>query len=296
MPSATGTYDARVTATARSLELRSVAHGIADELPFTVEEVVLTGSVSRGVADDISDIEMLIVTEGEVDLGDCFLFAARCGVTDLGMGEQGRPTSDSGYRRPRCSRLSRSRWSRAYAAICSTPTSTAADHRERRATARTWPPWTSSVSGSSAAGEDLADYPDELANAQIEAAALDRGGFHASGLLTLLRPGERLALVEWLVDDAVRIVRIVFALNRIWPPTLKRIVDRTGALTVKPDRLAERIAEALTEPDPRRALLAMSQVQAETLALAPDGPNVERARKWIGEGRQCLAHPTTPGP
>jgi hypothetical protein len=67
-------------------------------------------------------------------------------------------------------------------------------------------------------------------------------------------------------------------------------------LTVKPDRLAERIAEALTEPDPQRALLAMAQLQAETLALAPDGPNVERARKWISEGRQILAHPTSPRP
>ena len=70
---------------------------------------------------------------------------------------------------------------------------------------------------------DSADYPDELAAAQIEAAALKWGGFHASGLLTLLRPGERLALVEWMVDDAARIVRIVFALNRVWQPTLKRI-------------------------------------------------------------------------
>jgi hypothetical protein len=143
--------------------------------------------------------------------------------------------------------------------------------------------------------ERLRHYPDELANAQIEAAALKWGGFHASGLLTLLRPGERLALVEWLVDDAVRIVRIVFVLNRVWPPTLKRIADRTATLTVKPDRLAERIAEALTEPDPQRSLLAMAQLQAETLALAPDGPNVERARKWIGEGRHILAHPTSPG-
>jgi hypothetical protein len=94
-----------------------------------------------------------------------------------------------------------------------------------------------------------------------------------------------------MVDDAARIVRIVFALNRVWQPTLKRIADRTATLTLKPDRLAERIVEALTEPDPQRALLIMAQLQVETLALAPDGPNVERARKWISEGRQILAHP-----
>ena len=283
-----------MTETARSLELRSVAQEIADELPSTVEEVVLTGSVSRGVADDISDIEMLIVTEGEVDLGDCFLLAARCGVTDLGTwGEQGGPTQRvSGYRDAVPVELIW--WSHAHAdsaldSIFTGALTASADAIANGLALRT--------SGLLAQWQErLRHYPDELANAQIEAAALKWGGFHASGLLTLLRPGERLALVEWLVDDAARIVRIVFALNRVWQPTLKRIADRTAVLTVKPDRLAERIAEALTEPDPQRALLAMAQLQAETLALAPDGPNVERARKWISEGRQILAHPTSPRP
>ena len=121
----------RVTATARSLELRSVAQGIADELPSTVEEVVLTGSVSRGVADDISDIEMLIVTEGEVDLGDCFLLAARCGVTDLGTwGEQGGPTQRvSGYRDAVPVELIW--WSRAYADSALDSIFTGAPHCER---------------------------------------------------------------------------------------------------------------------------------------------------------------------
>jgi len=91
-----------------------------------------------------------------------------------------------------------------------------------------------------------------------------------------------------MVDDAVRVVRILFALNRVWQPTLKRVADRTAALTHKPERLAERIDEALTEPDPRRALLVMIELQLETLALAPDGPNVNRARKWLSEGREIL--------
>ena len=48
--------------TAKTAELRAVAQRMADTLPRDIEEVVLTGSVSRGVADDVSDIEMLIVT------------------------------------------------------------------------------------------------------------------------------------------------------------------------------------------------------------------------------------------
>ena len=89
-----------MTATSRSGELRSLAQAIADALPETVDEVVVTGSVSRGVADDVSDIEMLIVTRSELGLEDCFSLAAACGLTDLGTwGPQGVPTKRvSGYR------------------------------------------------------------------------------------------------------------------------------------------------------------------------------------------------------
>jgi nucleotide-binding universal stress UspA family protein len=136
--------------------------------------------------------------------------------------------------------------------------------------------------------ERLRHYPDELAAARIEDAALTWGGFAPAGLLTIVRPGERLALVERMVDDAARVVRIVFALNRVWQPTLKRLADRAAALPVKPDRLAERIEEALTEPDPRRAVLVMTRLQADTVALAPDGPNINRARTWLSEAIEIL--------
>ena len=86
--------------TARTVELRAVAQAIADALPATVEEVVLTGSVSRGVADDVSDIEMLLVTERQLELEECYAIAAACGLTDRGTwGPQGVPTKRvSGYR------------------------------------------------------------------------------------------------------------------------------------------------------------------------------------------------------
>jgi len=86
--------------TARRVELRAIAQTIADALPTTVEEVVLTGSVARDVANEVSDIEMLIVTGGELDLEHCLALAAASGVTDLGTwGQQRVPTKRvSGYR------------------------------------------------------------------------------------------------------------------------------------------------------------------------------------------------------
>lgn len=41
--------------------------------------------------------------------------------------------------------------------------------------------------------------------------------------------------------------------------------------------------EALTEPDPLRAMLVMSELQVDTADLAPTGPNIERARRWLRE-------------
>src|SRR5204862_868441 len=109
--------------------------------------------------------------------------------------------------------------------------------------------------------ERLRHYPDELATARIEDAALTWGGFAPAGLLTIVRPGERLALVERMVDDALRVVRLVFALNRVWQPTAKRLAARAATLPVKPERMAERIEEALTEPDPRRAVIVLTELQ-----------------------------------
>ncbi|MGH3003890.1 MAG: hypothetical protein ACRDM1_14720 [Gaiellaceae bacterium] len=281
-----------MTATARSVQLRAVAQEIANALPTTVEEVVLTGSVSRNVADDVSDIEMLNVTRGELDLTSCCSLAAACGVTDLGTwGPRGTPTKRvSGYRDGVPVELIW--WSHAHAeteidAVFAGERSVTADALANGVALRT--------SGLLAQWQErLRDYPDDLAAAWIEDAALTWGGFAPAGLLTLLRPGDRLALLERMVDDAARVVRIVFALNRVWQPTHKRLADRAATLTHKPERLAERIAEALTAPDPRRAVLVLTELQAETVALAPDGPNVERARKWLADAHEILVRQKPP--
>src|SRR5437764_1843477 len=84
----------------RTEELRALAQQIADALPPVVEEVVLTGSVSRGVADEVSDIEMLLVTTEPLDLDACYGHARAAGLERLGTwGPQGPPACRvSGYR------------------------------------------------------------------------------------------------------------------------------------------------------------------------------------------------------
>src|SRR2546423_7294801 len=274
-------------ATPRSKELRTLAQRVADALPVEIaEEVVLTGSVSRGMADDVSDIEMLGVTREPLELEACFGLARAAGLEGLDTwGAQDGPARRvSGYRERVPIELVW--WPRDYTearidALFSGEVSSTAD-----ALVHGVPLRTSGLLG--AWQERLREYPPELAAAQIEEAALPWGGFTPAGVLTIVRPDERLSLMEWMFDGAIRVLTIVFALNRVWLPTTKRLSSRVAPLAIKPDRLAERIEEALTESDPRRALLVMTELQLETVLLAPSGPNVDRARTWLAEAAELL--------
>jgi predicted nucleotidyltransferase len=269
-------------ATARTEELRDAASRLVEALPAdVVEEVVVTGSVSRGVADVVSDVELLLVTVEQLDLETCFELARAAGLERLGTwGPQGTETSRvSGYYEDIPFELIW--WSREHADASINAESAAADAIANGVSLRSrglLAEWQ----------ERLRTYPEALAAERIEDAALTWGGFAAAGLLTIARPGERLSLVERMVDDAVRVLRMVYAINRVWQPTTKRVAARAEPLGVKPERLAERIEEALTEPDPLRALIIMTQLQLDTVALAPSGPNVERARAWLAEGLEIL--------
>ena len=266
----------------RSDELRAAAARLVEGIPAdVVPEAVLTGSVSRGVADEVSDVELLLVTSDHLDLEACFALAEGAGLTRLGSwGPQAPETSRvSGYFEEIPFELIW--WSRELADAAIAPESAAADAIAYGVSLRT-------CGLLEAWRERLRTYPAALAAERIEDAALTWGGFAAAGLLTIARPGERLALVERLVDDAVRVLRMLYAINGTWQPTTKRVALRAASLGVKPDRLAERIEAALTEPDPLRALIVMTQLQLDTVALAPSGPNVDRARVWLAEALEIL--------
>ena len=265
--------------TARTRELRELAQKIADAMPPIVEEVVLTGSVSRGVADDVSDIEMLVVTSEPLELEQCFEHARAIGLERLDTwGLQGTDAKRVfGYLEGVPIELIW--WSRDFAetsvnAIVAGEPSGSGDALANGVSLRS--------SGLLDAWQKrLRAYPDEIAARRIEDAALTWGGYAPEGWLTVLRPGDRLALVELIYDDAMRVLRIVYALNRVWQPTSKRLATRVHGLPVRPERLAERIEDALIEPDPLRAMLVMTELQLDTVALAPSGPNIDRARPWL---------------
>jgi lactoylglutathione lyase len=266
--------------------LRALAERVAHALPDVAEEIVLTGSVSRGMADAFSDIEMLVITGDQLSLERCMELAGGAGLKDLDSWGPGDPVE----RRVSGSRegvpLELIWWSRSHAeeridALLHGQASSAADALVYGVVLRT-------VGLLAGWQERLAAYPESLVIARVEEAAVPWGGFSAAGVLTLTRPGDRLALTEWLVDGARRVLTIVFAVNRVWQPTSKRLSQRVAALAVTPDRMAERIEDALLQQDARHALLVMTELQLDAVRLAPSGPGVERARVWLAEALELL--------
>jgi predicted nucleotidyltransferase len=265
---------------ARSDELLALARRVAETLPPEAIEVVLTGSVSRGVADDVSDIEMLVVTEDLLSLDKAFELARRAGLEERdSWGDPSTPTRRVfGYVEGRP--IETIWWSRELAEelFASGGSAEALANGMALRTSGLLARWQ----------EQLADYPEQLVAERVEKAAERWGGFAPAGLLTITRPDCALARMEWLVDSAQRVLTIVFALNRVHQPTAKRLAARVEPLALKPERLAERIEEALAEGDPRSALRQMAELQLDTVRLAPTGPNVDRARTWLAAGIEVL--------
>jgi len=271
-------------------ELRAVAQRVVGGLPADVTEIVLTGSVSRGVADELSDIEMLLVSDELPAYEDAAAAAERAGLARV----------DTWVRRDAPARhlggvfdgqaIELVWWSRAFAEerVRAILACEVLDGRILTADAL--------VHGISlrttGALEDwqvrLGRYPPQLTAALVHEAVLMWRGYQPNGVLTIARPGERVALAERLVDDIRRIVRIVFALNRAWEPTLKRLAARAEPLPVKPQLLAERAEACLAERDPLAALQTVYELAAETLALVPDEIEITPSRAWVAEVLELL--------
>jgi predicted nucleotidyltransferase len=214
-------------ATARSEELRALAQRVADALPPEAIEVVLTGSVSRGVADGVSDIEILVVTEEPVSLAEAFELARLAGLEERdSWGDPATPTR------------------RVFGYVDGQPVETIWWSRElaeesfaaggsAEAVANAVPLRTSGLLESWQAR--LADYPDELAAERIEQAA----SVAASRLPVCSRSCARTPRSPvWSGSSSRRArARDRLRVNRVHQPTAKRLAARVDALRSSPSGL-----------------------------------------------------------
>lgn len=126
----------------------------------------------------------------------------------------------------------------------------------------------------------LRAYPETLVRRLVEDAVA--GWEIPSPRLGAALRGDRLPVQAFLLDDAQRVLRIVFALNRRWePPRWKWLGYHASTLDVAPPRLAERITATLLETDAVLAVTRMLELIRETLTLVPDEIDVAPARAGV---------------
>jgi len=126
--------------------------------------------------------------------------------------------------------------------------------------------------------ERCAEYPETLARRLIED-ALAGWEIPSPRLGGALR-GDRLAVQGFLLNDSQRVLRIVFALNRRWePPRWKWLAHHAAGLELAPLRLAQRVQAALVEPDAVAAVHTVHELAHETLGLLPPEIEADGARR-----------------
>jgi hypothetical protein len=239
----------------RSEQLLAVARRVEAALPPSVCDVVLTGSTSRGVADQLSDVELLVISDAP---------PAKVPLEDVDRWTPpGLPINWIGGRFDG-EFVELIWWPSAFVEerVAGIATGEIVD-RGRIKTAE------AIVNGISLRGSGharwagrLAGYPDGLADKIIDDAEATFRDTEAQ-ILSVQRPGDALALAGKVLDYAEDLLRIVFAVNREWEPGWKRLAARLEPLDRKPERLAARLDKAVRTSD----LDALRQLAEEALAL-----------------------------
>lgn len=255
----------------RTDELRAVARRFADALSDAFDEVLLTGSASRGESDDLSDLEMLLVFRGEAPPP----LPPAAEVYQADYYENGTIAWDTALFEGEVLEMAGWTHARVEGRLDGILGGEMLDHRRMRFAEALLHGIPLRTSGAIARWQArLTPYPESL----VEPIVLDASEEwleHPLGVRAHLRAGGRLPLTAMLADDMQNVLRIVFAVNRVWEPSWKRLPQLVAPLAVKPDRLAERIDEALRECSLRKA----RELVLDTLALAPDLPRVVLARE-----------------
>lgn len=238
----------------RSDDLLEIARRVEAELPATATDVVLTGSTSRGVADELSDVELLVVAAElpeTLPLEDLDTWSPPDGPAHWFGGLFEGEFVELIW------------WPAAYAdeRVRAMAAGEIVDHARLRTAEAI-------VNGIPLRGDgharwtaQLAVYPDGLAEKIVADAAAtfrDTDG----QVRSVQRPGDALVLAQKVTEYAEDVLRLVFARNREWEPGWKRLPERLEPLSVQPRDLARRLDAAVRALD----LAALADLAEEALA------------------------------
>jgi predicted nucleotidyltransferase len=258
--------------TGRSEELRTLARCLAARLPDdAADEVVLTGSVSRGVADAGSDLELLVVVARLPPLTAAEVWMRAAGVEPMSSWESTELAYVAGSVQDTSVELIWLARAKIDALLEAAFAGRLVDHARLRSLEaiehgvplrggrqlRIWQ-------------QRLRAYPEKLRKAL---AAYTRQASRR----------DRYSNTRVVLEVADDVLRLLFALNRRWEPSWKRIPELVAPLPIKPDRTAKRIEAALAASDPRLALLTIFELARDAVALVGPEFDVSRARAWLDE-------------
>jgi len=255
--------------------------------------VALTGSASRGVADEDSDAELNFWVDEEPDGATLLDWLRRVGATAVILDDE--PLADGSLWATSLYKgvWFETGWQRidAMDAIVRRLSSGEVIDHGQLAHA----PMILHAAGLRDSGdlEDwrdaLRDYPETL-QARLISSAIAPWALPnvIAARWALARRGERVALAERLVWDAHTVLRVLCALNHQWEPDWKWLTLTVAALEMKPDRLAERIDEIFTPPQAEHSVVRCLELIRDTLVLVPPRYDIERARRTIERARRTV--------
>ncbi len=259
--------------------------------PALGQEIALTGSASRGVSDEVSDIEINFWAEQLPSVEQQLAWLHEIGATDtfpnIETEADGSVMTTFTYRgiiveaewqtlvqqeqvlRTLLATQSDSQW-----LILNGEMVTSAVPLRSNGVLTHWQ-------------EMAADYPDAMV-ARVVASATESWMFaHWVALhWAFISRGEQLALRNTIINDLRSALRILWAINRQWGPQMKWIRHTVPALRVKPRWLIERIEEMLTAP-PREAVIYDLNLVLEILILVPPQFDVSRPINNINASLQA---------
>lgn len=276
-------------------EASHIRHQLASELaqacpPNLGREIALTGSVSRGVADDESDIELNFWTEAIPAAEEREQWLREVGAAELALDPD---TGVDGTVWAICyvdGVQIEAGWQsigRQQALVDELVGGHVLDHRRLMVAETILRAVPLRSEGRLAEWQSrLADYPDALRDRLI-AATVHRWSwppFHHA----LAARGESLAVTSRLLADVHAVLRILFALNRQWEPDWKWLRHRAGELAIAPEQLVDRIDEIFFMADLVQAVDLCFKLVLDTLQLLPPDNKTARATEIV---KDCLRRP-----
>jgi hypothetical protein len=262
--------------------LLSLAHEVAAACPPELGgEIAVMGSAGAGLADEYSDLELLLLVDDTPTPEEARAWLESVGATEVLVG----PDDSGVWGWCRIDGVEvEPYWHAASEAerdVEAIARGEVIEH-ERLAVAHVFTHMRPIRSSGLLARleQRLARYPDDLALRLVHDAA--RGWEVPSPRLGGAIRGDRLALESFLLHEAEHVLRVVFALNRRWePPRWKWLAHFAATLPVAPPALAERVVAPLVDPDAVAAVLAMTELANEALALVPPTFDVAAARRGV---------------